>query len=126
MTEPSSQQLEELSEYERTRAVNIERNNARLVELGLLTVAEAQGLIGAAETLEVAHSTVYSRLGAYAFTTLQGVRAVSVLEPFSQIELCETVLTSTEQGGVFVSKLVKEAHLAQFQLKSSSRIREST
>lgn len=31
-----------LSEYERSRAVNIERNNARLVALGLLTADEAQ------------------------------------------------------------------------------------
>ena len=31
-----------LSEYERTRAVNIERNNARLVALGLITAAEEQ------------------------------------------------------------------------------------
>eukprot|EP00977_Amphora_coffeiformis_P006355 scaffold1353_cov161-Amphora_coffeaeformis.AAC.27 len=30
----------ELSDYERTRAVNIERNNARLRELGLITAAE--------------------------------------------------------------------------------------
>ncbi len=35
----------------------------------------------------IAHSTIYSRLGAYAFTSLEGTRAVSVLEPFSQIEL---------------------------------------
>ncbi len=53
--------------------------------------------------------------------------AVAVIIPkkyevTTQIELRETVLTSTEQGGVFVSKLVKEAHLAQFQLKSPVRI----
>lgn len=55
--------------------------------------------------------------------------AVAVIIPkkyevTTQIELRETVLTSTEQGGVFVSKLVKEAHLAQFQLKSSSRVQD--
>lgn len=55
--------------------------------------------------------------------------AVAVIIPkkyevSTQIELRETVLTSTEQGGVFVSKLVKEAHLAQIQLKSSVRVKD--
>ncbi len=35
----------------------------------------------------IASATIYSDLGVYAFTTLEGNRTVSVIEPFSQIEL---------------------------------------
>lgn len=42
----------------------------------------------------------------------------------TQIELRETVLSSTEEGGTWISKAVQEAHLATFQLKARSRVQE--